>query len=540
MPWALFTLAGCGERAAREGGAQRDLSTLNGRPAGGTLVVLADREPDELNPLTYASHPASQVTHLIYRTLARRDSTLSNYRPDLALWWELTPDSSAVIVRLRDDVFWHDGRPVTAGDVAFTIESQRDERVASPRQADVGAVTGAQAVDSFTVRVELEEAGPYTVNALLHVMPVPRHLLQGVPPERLKFSRLARRPVGNGLFRFVEWRAGQSITLAANTEAPEGRPPLDRIVLRFVPEPSAALTELLSGQADLMMKLPPDFRERVERSERVRLAHTARVRPAWIAWNLDREPVDDRRVRRALLMGIDREALVGGLFGEEGRVAWSPIPPGLAEHSGSVEPVRFDPERARELLDQAGWRDRDGDGVRERAGRPLRLEVDYLSSDAVRRDVLVGMQAMLRRVGVELVPRPYESTAWVDRLYARDFVGSFWGWGWGPGVVGINAEMILHSRSIPPDGPNFIGYSDDRLDGWIDSVLVEFDPARSRELWRMIEQRVIDDAAYAPIYLDPELIGVHRRFRDAGLWGVEWWEDVHTWWVPPGRRLPRD
>lgn len=533
--------AACGgepqtERAETDAG---DHPTLGGGPAGGVAVVLMEGEPDELNPLTYSSTPAYQAVHLMFRALARRDTTLSGYQPDLAASWELRPDST-VVLRLRPDVLWHDGEPVTASDVVYTIEMQRDVRTASSRRPDVAAVESATEIDSLTVAVKLSRVGPYTVNALLEVVPVPRHLLEGIEPERMKTAGFGRQPVGNGFYRFGRWDAGQSLVLEANTEVPEGRASLDRIVMRFVPDLNVAMTELLAGQGDLLPKVPPDQKERVEAAEAAAAYHGPRVRPVWIAWNTRQHPVDDPRVRRAVMMAIDRERLAAGLFGEEGEPALSIIPPSLWEHSPAHRPVPHDPAGARALLQQAGWRDADGDGILEKNGRPLRLEVDFNAAEQTRQDVLVAIQSMVREAGIDLVPRGYERTAWVDRLRSQEFVGSLWGWGWGPGVMGPNAEMILHSRSIPPDGANFAAYSNARVDALIDSTLVLTDTAVARGVWHRLEQIVTDEVPYAPLYLDPELFGVHERFQNVKFRGIEWWEDIIYWYVPTDQRLPRD
>ncbi|HEV2131522.1 MAG TPA: ABC transporter substrate-binding protein, partial [Longimicrobiaceae bacterium] len=392
----------------------------------------------------------------------------------------------------------------------------------------------------FTVAVRMRRIGPYDVNALLEVVPAPKHLLQDVAPERMRFAPFSRSPVGNGLFRFGSWQAGQNLTLEANPEVPEGRPALDRVVMRFVPDLNAAMTELLAGQGDMLQKLPPDQRQRVAAAPNVELHTAPRVRPAWIAWNTDLEPVNDPRVRRAILMGIDREQIARGLFGEVGAPALSPIPSRLWEHSAGVQPIPYDPAAARRLLQDAGWVDRDGGSVREKNGRPLRVEVDYNVAEQTRGDVLVAIQAMLRDIGVQLVPRAYERTTWVERLRSRQFQGSLWGWGWGPGVMGPNAAMVFHSRSIPPNGPNFAGYSNPRVDSLIDVALVTRDTAQARRIWAALEQQLIDDAVYAPLYMDPELYGVHERFRNVKFRGIEWWEDVPYWHIPPDRRLPRD
>jgi peptide/nickel transport system substrate-binding protein len=222
------------------------------------------------------------------------------------------------------------------------------------------------------------------------------------------------------------------------------------------------------------------------------------VRPGWIAFNADRAPVNDARVRRAFLMAVDRNAIVKGLMGPQAEPSLSPIPPALGGQGSEVRPIPHDPAQAGRLLDEAGWRDSNGDGIRDQGGRPLRIEVEYSSADPVRADLLVAMQAQLRRVGIDLVPRGMERTTWVERLRNRQFTASFWGWGWGPGVMGPNAEMVFHSRSIPPNGPNFAGYSNPQADQLIDRILAEADEGRAERLWRQLEQILIDDAVYAP------------------------------------------
>jgi peptide/nickel transport system substrate-binding protein len=540
---ALILLASlalaCG---GRDDGAETetgDHDTFSGGPPGGMLVVLADREPDQLNPVTFSSTPAYHVVHLMFRPLARRDSTLSGYTPDLARSWSLENDSTLVL-QLRDDVFWQDGVRTSAHDVVFTIERQRNPQTASPRQADVAAVVSVTARDSFTVEVKLSRTGLYTVNSLLEVVPVPRHLLEGTTVAEMRNAPFSRTPVGNGFYRFGSWVAGQTLTLLADPSKPDGRAAIDRIVMRFIPDMNAALTELQTGQGDLLQRLPPSNRERMMQAANVEVYSAPRIRPAWLALNTRRQPFDDVRVRRALLMGVDRDAIARGLFGEIGEAALSPIPEVLREHSPGVTPIPHDPEGALRLLAEAGWRDTNGDGIADRNGQPLRFEVEFVSTDQTREAVLVAMQSMLRRIGMDLVPRAYESTTWVTRLREGSFAASFWGWGWGPGVVGPNAEMIFHSRSVPPNGPNFAAARDTRIDQLIDSTLVVMDTARARTIWRELEQAMIDDAVYAPIYMDPELYGMHSRFSGVRFRGLEWTDDAPYWYIETANRLPRD
>jgi peptide/nickel transport system substrate-binding protein len=549
--WMLvlsMALAACGGGDSGGGGAPRGGAgdegvgaghpTFTGAAPGGTMIFLAEGDADDLNPLTFDNTQSYQIVHLLFRALARRDSTLSNYVPDLLERWE-QPDPSTVILRVRPNLKWHDGRPVTAEDVVFTIERQQDSLTTSPRRADVSGVESARVVDPMTVEVKLNRTGPSTLNALLEVIPVPKHLLQSVAPAEMRFDQFGQRPVGNGLFRFVSWQKTQQIVLEANPDAPDKRPALDRIVIRVVPDATARLTQLLNGEGDAA-KVGAEQREQIERSARVRLETAAQVRPAWIAFNQAKSPVNDAAVRRAFVMAINREGIVRAQFGEQGTAALSPIAPGLREHSADVRPIPYDTAGAKRLLEQAGWRDTNGDGVREKNGQPLRIEVEVSSADQVRKDMLIFIQQQLRQVGIDMAPRELERTSWVERLRAREFTASFWGWGWGPGVMGPNAEMLFHSRSIPPNGPNFAGYSNPRVDALIDQILAQNDTTQARGLWRQLEQQLIDDAVYAPIFLDPEFYAVNQRFANVKLRGPEWWEDVIYWSVPENRRLPRD
>src|SRR5687768_6795841 len=188
---ALAAACGGGDRPREKAeGEDADASghnTFTGAAPGGTLIVLWEGEPDDLNPLTFDNNPAYNVVHLLFRALARRDSTLSNYTPDLLQSWEQT-DSATVLLRVRPGLRWHDGQPVTAEDIVFTIQRQQDSATASPRAADVGAVESVRAVDSMTAEVKLNRTGPSTLNALLEVVPAPRHLLDSIPPERMRQS----------------------------------------------------------------------------------------------------------------------------------------------------------------------------------------------------------------------------------------------------------------------------------------------------------------------------------------------------------------
>jgi peptide/nickel transport system substrate-binding protein len=290
--------------------------TFGGGPPGGTLIVLWDREPDNLNPLTFDASPSYNLVHLMFRALARRDSTLSNYVPDLLESWQVNGSTVVMQGAPRPQVARREAGD--RGRRGVHHRAPEDENVGSPRKPDVEGVESVRMVDSMTVEARLSRMSPAAVNALLEVIPVPKHILKDVAPAQMRFHSFGREPVGNGLYRFGRWEQGKQVTVNANTTALGGRPSIDRIIVRNVPEPSARLTSLLNGEGDLA-KVSADQKGRVESSQAVKLHHTPRVRPGWIAWNVDKEPVSDIRVRQAFLMSINRPALVRGLLGDGGR-----------------------------------------------------------------------------------------------------------------------------------------------------------------------------------------------------------------------------
>ena len=211
----------------------------------------------------------------------------------------------------------------------------------------------------------------------------------------------------------------------------------------------------------------------------------------------------------------------------------------LREHSADVRPIPYDANGGAAALEQAGWRDTNGDGIREKGGQPLRIEMEVSSADQMRKDMLIFIQQQLRQVGIDLAIREMERASWVERLRGRQFTASFWGWGWGPGVMGPNAEMVFHSRSIPPNGPNFAGYSNPKLDALIDQHRWRTTPARARPVAADGAEgdRRRGVRAHLP---GPGVLRRQPALRNVKFRGPEWWEDVIYWCVPENRRLPRD
>ncbi len=422
-------LSACGESRPADEGTPGWVSATRSEPEvpeaqryGGTLVVAGRGDPVSMNSLVSTDFESAQhQIHVLFVTLVGNDARYEP-QPYFARSWEFDSDTSEVIFHLRHDLEWHDGTPVTSRDVAFTFERLKDPAVAFPNPSYFDYWDAVDVIDPVTVRFFLR---PHA-NALYgwtRTAIMPEHILGDVPPEQLEshpFGVLA--PVGNGPFRFVERVPGDRWVFEANPDFPEelgGRPYLDRLVYRQIPDDFALTAALQTGEVDLLIEASPAMLDQVGGDTTIVSTSYSAPEYAFIAWNSRRPEFADPRVRRALTMAIDRETLVEAVLGGNGTAAPGPVGPWHWAYDSTWEPLPFDPEAAAALLDEAGWRDSDGDGTRDRAGEPFSFEL--LATP--RREwaaVQTLTQASLGQIGVEVEPVVREQGALIPLVIGAD------------------------------------------------------------------------------------------------------------------------
>jgi peptide/nickel transport system substrate-binding protein len=322
---AIVALApACVERAApaTEGG------TADTPVHGGTLVVAGPNDLAGMNGLTATeAYTQDLLLHALFLPVVSL-GTHGEIEPALARDWYWEGDT-AITFDLRTDVRWHDGRTTTAHDVAFTFERATDPETGYPNVADFSQWTGVHAIDSFTVRFTMRpHIEPLTGLAFLPIMPA--HALDSIAPALLAQAAFNRAPVGNGPFRFLEYRPNERWTFEANPDFPEelgGRPYLDRLVWRVIPENTAQVAELMTGAAHLILSPRADDLASIEAQAGLRTI----VKPArqyhFIGWNGRTGPLAKPEVRRALTMALDRPGILEVVRDGRGELAAGPIGP---------------------------------------------------------------------------------------------------------------------------------------------------------------------------------------------------------------------
>ena len=498
---------------------------------GDTLVIGAIGDADSLNPLTLATRGAERIASLLFLSLTRTNPDFS-HAPLLAESWEFSPDHLELTFHIRDDVFWHDGVKTTAQDVKFGFEQARNPKIGWSSIKWLQFIKECQILDDYSVKFIFERVYPYQLMDAAVAPILPKHILEKVPDEEMVSTDFNRNPVGNGPYRFKEWKAQQYVEVEANQEFFAGRPPLDRIIFKVVPDQENLVLQLRSGEIDFMDRVPPRFFTELSRQADL-VAHTYFGRGyTYLGWNLRNPLFQSKKVRQALTMAINRQEIIDSLLLEFGRIPRGPILPIIWAHNPNLPDFPYDPEKARQYLAEEGWTDSDGDGWLDKNGQRFSFTVKTNKGNQIREDIVVLVQDMFKEVGIEIEPNILEWTVFSSDLSDKNFEAAVAGWS-----VGLKMDMtvIWHSNSIN-DRFNFVSYSNPEFDRLNDDAIFEMDQGKAREMWWRVQEIIAEDQPYTFLYSPKDINFVHKRFQNVQMEAVGWSYNLDQWWVPKNQQ----
>lgn len=481
-------------------------------------------DPQSLTLIGGTDRYSQVVGRLVSDGLVAYDPDLV-VRPRLARSWETSEDGKEVTFRLRDGVRWQDGAPLTARDVVFTVERIRDPRSLArswaPAFEDLERV---EAPDDLTVRATYREPFADVLDAWRFPV-LPRHLV-GADAD-LSTDPFAKHPIGCGPFRFVRFIPGREIVLEANPDYWDGRPGVDGLVLRVIGNDRTAFEALLRGDVDIL-GVPPDlYREALGSTRAANLGTFSYYRlMVWYAsWNLDGSNpfFVDPRVRRAMVLALDRERFVSRVLGGLARPAVGTYLPELPWSDPAAVPIPFDPAEAGRLLEAAGWIDRDADGVRDRDGRPFAFTLIYPAGMLEVTDRMAAwMQQSWASVGVRASLERVEAKAFYQRRREHRFEAQMASWSFTP----VADQFEIYHSSARDGGLNYGGFADPEVDRLIEAGRRTLDPAARLRIYRDLQRRLreLEPVSclfqFAQSYLyDLRLRGVTRSA--VGLWDID-------------------
>jgi peptide/nickel transport system substrate-binding protein len=539
---ALVLLAGC---VGTEGPSPTS--------SGGTLVISAGASPDVLIPGVTSSALGLQISDLVYDRLADIGDALNivgdrGFTPRLADRWTWSSDSLSIAFHIDPRARWHDGKPVVADDVRFTFASNRDSTMASSVYALLGNIDSVTAPDSSTAVFWFRARAPQQFYDAVYLMPIlPAHLWRDMPVRTWRASAQARAPVGSGRYRFVRWIPQGSVELAADTMNYFGAPKLSRVIWSLAPDFNVAVTRFMSGEADFFEALRPENVSAIRNLPQLRRAQTKGLAYSFAQLNL-RDPANrarphalfgDRELRRALTMGVDRRAIVRSVYDTLAAPTLGPTVRMYATTDPNLSQIPFDVARARAVLDSLGWRDADGDGIRERNGRPLQFTVSAPGSSAARVRMAVLIQEQLRQLGVKVDVEQLDYRALLDKIRRRTFDVFMSGVQTQPSPGAVRQSWGT-AGSRARDGSNYGSYENPVFDAYIDSALASSDLPVRRALFTKAYRVIIEDAPAIWLAEPIPTLGYHSRLQIVRMRPDAWWANIGEWSIPADKRIPRD
>ncbi len=481
---------------------------------GGTLVVRTSSDPGTLNGGITTASPTHTVADSIYNGLVQLDEQF-RATPDLAERWTISPDGRTYTFELARGVRWHDGRPFTSADVKFTYEQVLLKYHARTRAGLEGVLDAIDTPSPTTVVFRFR--GPF--GALLQRADVteapilPRHLYEGT--DILRNPNNAT-PVGTGPFKFKEWNRGAQVTLVKNERYfKRDLPVIDQVIFRVLPQDALAVVALERGEVDYLDSVPAADIARLRTSSALTLTPTLAGPGGSFCIstaipNLTRPPLDNLKVREAIMYATNRDFMVLSILGGLGRVAAAPISRGIrwAQHP-NLPQFRYDPARANALLDEAGF---------PRGAGGTRFRLTYVASTTQIRYAEV-MRDNLRDVGIDVTVVPLEFTATQERVFVRkDFDMAFASYCNGPDPdIGVK-RMYVSGNIQPIPFSNGASYRNPRVDELFDLAARSVDLKERGKYYREIQEIVVRDLPYLWLVETFRYVGFNRRLRDAQYW----------------------
>ena len=503
-------------------------------PATGDAIVEGTiGEASNLIPVLSTDSASHAVAGQVYNGLVKYDKDLKIVG-DLAESSVVSPDGLTITFRLRTGVKWHDGAPFTARDVLYTHRVVIDPKTPTAYAEDFKQVKSITAPDTHTVRVVYDKPfAPALASWGMNILPA--HLLEG---QDITKSPLARKPVGTGPYRFKEWVAGQKIVLEYNQDYFEGRPYIDRYIYRIIPDTSTMYMELKAGAIDLMNLTPVQHaRQTVSKQFTSRFNKFRYPSPAYLymGYNLRHPLFGDKRIRQAITAAINKDELVQGVLFGMGQKAHGPIVPGRWAYNPDVKDIPYDPKHAAELLAQAGWKEKNSDGILTRDGKPFQFTILTNQGNQQRLMSAQIIQQRLKQVGIDVKIRVVEWASFIKEYVDKGkFEVILLGWG-----TSQDPDMydVWHSSKTKQGELNFIGFKNDEVDRLLVEGRGTFDIEKRKKAYFHIQEILADEQPYTFLYVPDALPTVSARIRGVEPAPSGIGHNQIKWYVPKNEQV---
>lgn len=509
LTFIVFVLVGCVQATPEQ-------TTI---PSEKQLIYATELEIEKINPILDESQ---EIDSLLFRGLTKPDEN-NNPQPDLAENWNISEDNLTYTFQLRKDAVWQDGQPVTAKDVAFTFNKIIDPSTNTPISGEFNQLKSIEAIGDYEVVITLHQPYPPLLDKL-KIGIVPEHILS---TENINETDFNQNPIGNGPFKLKEWKSDHTIILERSDSYYGPTPKLDEVVFKPVPDANTRVLQLKTGEIDVAL-LEPNQLGSVKETDPFTVYELSTADYRAVMYNLRLPLFQDKRVRQALNLAINREELVKGVLAGKGEPAYGPLQKSWAGVPQN-DWYTYNLEKAKQLLNEAGWI-KDADGILTKDGQRFEFELVSPIQDNVRVALANVVSEQLKSLGIIAVPKPIDQ-------HAVDYDGEealIIGWG-SEFDPDDHTYRLFHSSQIGDGKYNFGAYQNQTVDELLVKARTATNMENRKSYYSHFQEELAEDPPYNfLVYLDA-LYGVNKSVtgisnRTLGhhgfgiLWNIEEWD----------------
>ena len=479
--------------------------------------------PSSLNPMLVADMPSLRATELMYEGLVT-PPIAGEVSPALAESWQISPDEGAVTFKLRSGLKWHDGKPLTSKDVAFTIEAGKNPRTATALGAQFEAFEQVRTPDANTIMIKFKRK---VLNPLLYFdfKILPAHKF----PEGFVAAESAiDSPVGSGPFKFQEWTHVGEIKFERNKDFNRGAGGnIKDVEVSPVPDDNIRKELLSYGAVDLLPQVRPKDIPALEELTSVRLYPYSTLSYSYLGLNFRNPLIRERKFRQALTTGLDRDEMLKAHYGNRGTLISGPFPPASWAYNFDVKPWGFDKRRAAQLLDEAGVADTNGDGFRDFEGKPVNLKIVSLAQSEAQKAVVLDLQQQLKNLGLKAEVRFMEPMAWKKAIFEDhdfDLVLAEWTFD-----NSVNIFTLFHSTQTGPNQNNFGGYYNPEIDRLLEESRDAANSEMLRAVYGELHKKLHEDLPYVFLWSLNRYAAISSRIENVRVHPFYFFSYIADW-----------
>ncbi len=498
------------------------------------IVIGSTIDIDSFNPYLSTSLFSQDLLDRVYLRLAVEHEDYKTFTPLLAKRWEWSKDSTQLTFYLRNDVYWSDGVKTTAYDVEFSFKAATSPEVAWLNAEDIiRNIEYVKALNETTLIVKYRYVYPYQLMDINDVWIIPKHIYEKIPfKEWRRNGYFDEKPVTNGPYKVARWERGQIIELVKNENYFDKKyPKIEKIFVKVVPNEANLILQFLNGEIDVLPSVPPSVEEKYRDNPNVKFIKYPFLAYEYIGWNQKNPIFADKKVRQALSYGINVDEIIKVILKGSAVRATSPFPSIFWAHNERLKPYPYNPEKAKKLLAEAGWRDLDGDGILDKIINRQKVSFKFAlitnAENQTRKEVATAIQNDLLKLGIKMEIQTYEFNSFMRHILDRNFDALLSGW-----RVATKPDLatIFHTEAIK-SGHNIVSYSNPHFDKLNDSAAVLNNLENAKIIWDKVQEIIYEDQPYTFLYEPVRISGISKRIKPetVKMNSISFLYNLHEW-----------